>query len=359
MSAQRRSQHDEAPGTEDYSEAGDWAGSNSVLAQGTSWRDGNPWADAPLHLMQLFDPDLRRAGASDAYGASCVTTWPGHPPSAAAGGSGPIPRAGGARRALPARLGGAVHAAGAGRDRRRHAHRARTSTCGRTATTRSSTAGCSARAGAPCETRVIDDADVDGIAGAGNGWLLPVAPLKRAHEVHRHGDPRRPGRRVQPHLVVHDDLISPVRVRHRDPRRRRAAGPRVLRPRADRPDHRLDLHRHRPARPRGARAADRLLLGDDPARRADLPRRRVPPPRRAAHARCGCAQGTSSAGWCSGARRSTSCSRASGRSWPRHTRSGSRGRSSAGWRRCSVDAPVRRADDHPTRALTAGATTVP
>src|SRR3954449_8399040 len=42
--------HDEPPGTEGYSEAGDWAGSNSVLAQGTSWREGNPWTDAPLHL---------------------------------------------------------------------------------------------------------------------------------------------------------------------------------------------------------------------------------------------------------------------------------------------------------------------
>ena len=113
--------HGESPGSEDFSEAGDWAGSNSVLALGTTWRDGNPWTDAPLHLMQLFDPGLRRVGASDAFGASCVTTWPGI-------------RAGAARRVwtVPAlrrrhtgvatRLGSAVHAAGARRDRRRYGH---------------------------------------------------------------------------------------------------------------------------------------------------------------------------------------------------------------------------------------------
>ena len=77
MSLNDVAQHDEPPGSEGYSEAGDWAGSNSVLAQGTTWRDGNPCRNAPLHLMQLFNPDLRRAGASDAYNSTCITTWPG------------------------------------------------------------------------------------------------------------------------------------------------------------------------------------------------------------------------------------------------------------------------------------------
>src|SRR3954452_11196909 len=45
---------------------------------------------------------------------------------------------------------------------------------------------------------------------------------------------------------------------------------------------RLPLRRRAPPRPRSARPADRLLLGDDPARRALLRRRRVPPPRGAA-----------------------------------------------------------------------------
>ncbi|CAA9498478.1 MAG: hypothetical protein AVDCRST_MAG85-1612, partial [uncultured Solirubrobacteraceae bacterium] len=61
--------------------------------------------------------------------------------------------------------------------------------------------------------------------------------------------------------------------RHREPRRRRAPRARLLRPRADRPDHRVDLHRRRQARPRGPRARHHGVLGDDPARRAVLQRR--------------------------------------------------------------------------------------
>ena len=70
---------------------------------------------------------------------------------------------------------------------------------------------------------------------------------------------------------------SPGHARHRGSGRLRAAGTRLLRPRARGPDHRLHLHRRRKARPRSARPRDRVLLGDRPARRADLPRRRVPP----------------------------------------------------------------------------------
>ena len=63
---------------------------------------------------------------------------------------------------------------------------------------------------------------------------------------------------------------------HRDPRRLRAPGARLLRPRPDRRGDRLPLLR---ARPRGARPADHLVLGDGVARRALLRRRRVRPPR--------------------------------------------------------------------------------
>src|SRR5215217_5275707 len=62
---------------------------------------------------------------------------------------------------------------------------------------------------------------------------------------------------------------------HRDPRRLRAAGTRVLRARATGSDHRVHLHGRGEARPRGARAADRVVLGDDPARRPFLRRRGV------------------------------------------------------------------------------------
>jgi len=168
--------HDEPPGTDGYSEAGDWAGANSVLAQGTGWRAGNPWSDAPLHMIQLFNPDLRRAGASDAYGGSCVTTWPGFAERRGRRAY-TMPRNGG--RAPTSQL--AWEAPFAPQER-----------VGIAADTRTGpylyvwTDGYRALVdgylldpdGNPVPTRVIDDADVDGIAGEGNGWLLPVDPLQ-------------------------------------------------------------------------------------------------------------------------------------------------------------------------------------
>jgi hypothetical protein len=168
--------HEEDPGSEDYSEAGDWAGMNSVLAQGTSWRDGNPWIDAPLHLTQLLDPDLRRVGASDEYDASCVTTWPGM-------------RAGSSRRVWTVP-----------RDEGRIASSQRASELPFTpgekiglaadALTgpylyvwsdgfRELTGGSLATSGGrDVPVEVIDDVDVDGLAGMGNGWLLPPSRLR-------------------------------------------------------------------------------------------------------------------------------------------------------------------------------------
>src|SRR4051794_20618605 len=180
MSLNDIAQHDEPPGTEGYSEAGDWAGSNSVLAQGTTWRHGNPFKDAPLHLIQLFNPDLRRAGASDAYDASCVTTWPGT-----------SERRGRRVWTMPrdgARIATSQHAWEAPFTPQERV--------GIAAATRTGpylyvwTDGYTALVdgflldpdGNPVDTRVIDDAAVDGIAGQGNGWLLPVAPLQRRTE---------------------------------------------------------------------------------------------------------------------------------------------------------------------------------
>lgn len=69
--------HTEDPGTPGYSAAGQWAAGNSVLAA-TSWRDGNPFQFAPLHLSQLLSPWLTEVGASENDGHTCVTTWPGY-----------------------------------------------------------------------------------------------------------------------------------------------------------------------------------------------------------------------------------------------------------------------------------------
>jgi hypothetical protein len=70
--------HSEDPASPAYSAAGNWAGENSVLAAGTSWPSGNPFANAPLHLIQLLSPELRQVGVEASSGFVCVTTWPGY-----------------------------------------------------------------------------------------------------------------------------------------------------------------------------------------------------------------------------------------------------------------------------------------
>ncbi len=72
-------QHDEAPGTPGYTQAGDAAGNSSVL--GGVWTnpsagvwDSNPYESAPIHLMQLLGPELSRTG----IWGPCASTWPGY-----------------------------------------------------------------------------------------------------------------------------------------------------------------------------------------------------------------------------------------------------------------------------------------
>jgi hypothetical protein len=58
---------------------GRWAGENSVLAMGATWEHGNPFATAPLHLIQLMSPELRRVGVDESpAGTVCMTTFPGY-----------------------------------------------------------------------------------------------------------------------------------------------------------------------------------------------------------------------------------------------------------------------------------------
>jgi hypothetical protein len=71
--------HDENPSNPAYTQDGSWAGDNSVLSLGVTWSHGDPFASAPIHLIQLMSPELRQVGvASDAQGYLCVTTWPGY-----------------------------------------------------------------------------------------------------------------------------------------------------------------------------------------------------------------------------------------------------------------------------------------
>lgn len=70
--------HEENPDSPYYNAEGDWAGRNSVIAYGASWSAGNPWEEAPIHLLQMLAPQLSETGAAESYGHNCLTTWPGY-----------------------------------------------------------------------------------------------------------------------------------------------------------------------------------------------------------------------------------------------------------------------------------------
>jgi uncharacterized protein YkwD len=72
-----RLEHPEDPSLPGASPAGAWAGLHSILASGSDWTaEGNPWEDAPIHLNQLYTPDLDVVGI-DKSRDTCTTTWPG------------------------------------------------------------------------------------------------------------------------------------------------------------------------------------------------------------------------------------------------------------------------------------------
>jgi hypothetical protein len=77
--------HSEDPSSPFYSAEGNWAAENSVLAYGASWSQGNPWEEAPIHLIQMLAPQLGEMGAAENDNYNCATTWPGYhrpgPPS--------------------------------------------------------------------------------------------------------------------------------------------------------------------------------------------------------------------------------------------------------------------------------------
>jgi hypothetical protein len=71
--------HHENPSSPFYTEEGAWAAASSVLAYGApSWSRGNPWEDAPIHLIQMLGPALAEMGADESQGRTCATTWPGY-----------------------------------------------------------------------------------------------------------------------------------------------------------------------------------------------------------------------------------------------------------------------------------------
>jgi hypothetical protein len=66
--------HGETPGTPGYSAAGDEAGKRSILAKGSSWSEGVPWLNAPIHMADLLMPGMVETGSSEEHGHSCLTT---------------------------------------------------------------------------------------------------------------------------------------------------------------------------------------------------------------------------------------------------------------------------------------------
>lgn len=70
--------HSEDPSSPFYSAEGNWAAENSVLASGAGWSQGNPWEEAPIHLIQMLAPPLSEMGAAENDNYNCATTWPGY-----------------------------------------------------------------------------------------------------------------------------------------------------------------------------------------------------------------------------------------------------------------------------------------
>lgn len=77
--------HSEDPSSPYYSAEGNWAAENSVLASGSSWNQGNPWEQAPIHLIQMLAPQLSEMGAAENDNHNCATTFFGYKRPAPAG----------------------------------------------------------------------------------------------------------------------------------------------------------------------------------------------------------------------------------------------------------------------------------
>ncbi|HEY5193121.1 MAG TPA: carboxypeptidase-like regulatory domain-containing protein [Solirubrobacteraceae bacterium] len=73
-----RLEHPEDASLPGASPAGEWAGLHSILSEGSEWTaEANPWEDAPIHLNQLYAPDLDVVGIDESRERTCTTTWPG------------------------------------------------------------------------------------------------------------------------------------------------------------------------------------------------------------------------------------------------------------------------------------------
>ena len=200
-------QHEEIRGTRGFTGHGDDAGTNSVLAgNGRGWRFGNPWIDAPIHLSQVYNPALRSTGATDNDGHSCMSTWRGMDFDTIApgdrvwtfpvdGGIAPHEQLAAESPYLPQEKVGIDNWAHTGPYLYVWTQSLETGpqVLGydpltgeqiwsegefKAALGRLVSGSLVGPGGKPVKVKVIDDEDVDGYVGEGNGWLLPVKPLK-------------------------------------------------------------------------------------------------------------------------------------------------------------------------------------
>lgn len=78
MAKNRTLTHFEIPGRPGYTAAGARIATNAVLAFNSPFSKGNPWETGPYHLLQVLDPRLELAGAAEAGGYQCMSTFPGY-----------------------------------------------------------------------------------------------------------------------------------------------------------------------------------------------------------------------------------------------------------------------------------------
>lgn len=197
-----RLQHPEIRGTRGFTQAGDEAGQSSVLARGDGWRRMNPWIDAPIHLSQIYNPRLRTTGTADSDRHSCMSTWPGMDPNEAVpgdqiwtfpadGGKAPYAQNAAESPYVPQEKVGIREGTKTGPYLYVWSVSGETQPLGyddlgeeiwpeggyKAALARLDSGSLVGPRG-PVAVKVIDDAMVDGYVGNGNGWLLPVKPLK-------------------------------------------------------------------------------------------------------------------------------------------------------------------------------------
>jgi len=219
-----RVQHSEPPHTRGYTRKGHEAGMSSVLSSDPAgWRVGNPWRNAPIHLSQVYNPGLRSSGTSDAYGHSCMSTWPGWEEPLvtrqtvwtfpANGGKAPFAQLGWEAPYLPQQKVGIPESRTTGpylyvwtaspqppaapdwypqpigytetgepiydESKQRYDERIAQIENWPPPVARLVSGSVVSGGGTAVPVKVIDDSVVDSYVGEGNGWLLPVRPLNR------------------------------------------------------------------------------------------------------------------------------------------------------------------------------------